>query len=261
MAENKVPPSRPLEPKLTAIVVGASSGIGAALVRELVHQGYHVAAIARREAKLDELCKPINATSSGQAKAFPYPHNVTHFDEVPALFQQIVGDLGDVAVVIYVAAVQPPMTADEYNFEKDQAMINTNLLGAIAWLGQAALYFERAKAGSLVGISSITADRGRRLNPAYNASKAGLDTYLEGLRNRLSQHGVTVTTIKPGFVDTVLLENAPKTFWVISPAKAARIIYKAFKARKQVVYVPARWRFVSLIIKNIPSVVFRRMNL
>jgi short-subunit dehydrogenase len=261
MAENKVSPSRPLEPQPAAIVVGASSGIGAALVRELIDKGYHVAAVARREARLNELCEGINSESSRGARAFPYTHNVTHYDEVPALFQQIAGDMGQVDLMVYVAAVQPAMAANEYNFEKDQAMIKTNLLGAMAWLGQAAHYFEQAKRGHIVGISSIAADRGRRLNPTYNASKAGLDTYLEGLRNRLSQHGVTVTTIKPGFVDTILLENAPKTFWVISPEKAAQLIYKAIKGKKQLVYIPGRWRLVSLVIKNIPSVVFRRMNM
>ena len=261
MTETKLPPSRPLEPQPAAIVIGASSGLGAALVRELIHQGYHVAALARREARLNELCETINATSSNGLRALAYPHNVTHYEEIPALFQQIAGDLGQVDLIIYVAAVQPAMAANEYNFEKDQAMIKTNLMGAMAWLGQAAVYFERAKAGHIVGISSIAADRGRRANPVYNASKAGLDTYLEALRNRLSQHGVTVTTIKPGFVDTVLLENAPKTFWVISPAKAAQIIYKAIKRKKQLVYVPGRWRLVSLIVKNIPSIIFRRMNM
>jgi short-subunit dehydrogenase len=261
MAEIKVSPSRPLEPQPVAVVVGASSGIGAALVRELIHQGYNVAAIARREARLNELCDALNAPSSNGPKAFPYPHNVTHYDEVPALFQRIAAELGQLNMVVYVAAVQPAMTANEYNFEKEQAMIKTNLLGAIAWLGQAAVYFERAKRGHICGISSIAADRGRRANPVYNASKAGLDTYLEGLRNRLSQHGVSVTTAKLGFVDTILLENAAKTFWVVSPAKAAQMIAKAIHTRKQHVYLPGRWWLVSTIVKYIPSIIFRRMNM
>lgn len=254
-------PVRPLEPRKRAIVVGASSGIGAAVTRELAHQGYDVAAVARREAKLAELCQAINAASPTGAKAFAYTHNVTHYDEVPALFQTITDNLGGLDLLVYAAGVQPAMAANEYNFEKDLAMVQTNLLGAMAWLNQAAVRFERAKGGQIVAISSIAADRGRRLNPGYNSSKAGLDTYLEALRNRLSQHRVTVTTIKPGFVDTVLLENAPKTFWVIPPAKAAAIIYRAVESKKQVVYVPGRWRFVSLVIRNIPSVIFRRLNL
>jgi short-subunit dehydrogenase len=260
MTHPSLQPIRPLEPRPCAIVVGASSGIGAALTRELAHQGYHVAAVARREAKLNELCQAINAAGSG-GRALPYIHNVTHFDETPALFQTITDDLGGLDLIAYVAGVQPPMEANEYNFDKDLAMVQTNLLGAMAWLGQAAVRFERAKAGHILAISSIAADRGRRLNPGYNASKAGLDTYLEALRNRLTQHGVTVTTIKPGFVDTILLENAPKTFWVISPAKAAAIIHRAIQQKKQVIYVPGRWRYVSLIIRNIPSLIFRRLNI
>jgi short-subunit dehydrogenase len=261
MSDDLLEAVRPLETRPKAIVVGASSGIGEALTRELAHQGYYVAAVARREAKLNELCQTINAAGRGKGKVLAYAHNVTRFEETPALFQKITDELGGLDLIAYVAGAQPPMEANEYNFEKDLAMVQTNLAGAMAWLGQAAVRFERAKGGQMVAISSIAADRGRRLNPGYNASKAGLDTYLEGLRNRLTQHGVTVTTIKPGFVDTELLKNAPKTFWVISPAKAAGIIYRAVQQKKQVVYVPGRWRYVSLIIRNIPSMIFRRLNI
>jgi short-subunit dehydrogenase len=252
--------TRPLEPRLRAIVVGASSGIGAALVRELARQGYTVAAVARREAKLAELCQAINTTAPEGAQALAYTHNVTEYDEIPGLFQTIVHDLGGLDVIAYVAGIQPAVAPNEYDFAKDQATIKVNLLGAIAWLNQAAIRFERAGKGHIVAISSIAGERGRVGSPVYNASKAGLNTYLEALRNRLSRHGVTVTTIKPGFVDTILLENAPKTFWVISPAEAAAQIYRAIQGQRQMVYVPARWRLVGLIIRNIPSFLFRRLS-
>jgi short-subunit dehydrogenase len=259
MADLTSEPKRPLEPRPTAIVVGASSGIGAAIVRQLVEKGYTVAALARRDGLLQSLCAELNGSAT-PARALAYPHDVTQSDEAPALFQRIVADLGGLDLLVYAAGVQPPLAANEYNFAKDEAMIAVNLLGAMAWLGQAAQRFERAGQGHIVAISSIAGDRGRRLNPGYNSSKAGLDAYLEGLRNRLSQHGVTVTTIKPGFVDTVLLKNAPKTMWVISPEKAAAAIYQAIRRQKQLVYIPGRWRLVSLIIRNIPSLLFRRLN-
>jgi short-subunit dehydrogenase len=252
--------TRPLEPRPRAIVIGASSGIGAALVRELARQGYTVAAVARREAKLAELCRATNTTTPEGAQVLAYTHNVTEYDEIPGLFQTIVHDLGGLDVIAYVAGIQPAVALNEYDFAKDQATIKVNLLGAIAWLNQAAIRFERAGKGHIVAISSIAGERGRIGSPVYNASKAGLNTYLEALRNRLSRHGVTVTTIKPGFVDTILLENAPKTFWVISPAEAAAQIYRAIQAKRQMVYVPARWRLVGLIIRNIPSFLFRRLS-
>ena len=254
------PPTRPLETRQKAIVIGASSGIGAALVRELAQNGYSVAAVARREAKLQELSDSVN-TAVPQGHVSIYSHNVTDYDDIPSLFQTIVQELGGLDLIIYNAGVQPSVTVNEYKFEKDRKMIEVNLLGAIAWLNQAALRFERAGQGKIVGIGSIAGDRGRVGSPVYNTSKAGLATYLESLRNRLTRHGVTVTTIKPGYVDTdVLRENASNPFWVISPEEAARQIHKAVRRGKQTVYVPARWGLVGLIIRHIPSVIFRRLS-
>lgn len=258
MSNTTITPTRPLEPQRRAIVIGASSGIGEALVHELVKQGYTVAAVARREAKLQELSQSLNTDNT---RVLTYVHNVTNFEQVPTLFQTITQDLGGLDLVAYVAGVQPAIALTEYDFGKDEAMIKTNLLGAIAWLNQAAIRFERAGKGQIVAVGSVAGDRGRIASPVYNTSKAGLHTYLEALRNRLTRHGVSVTTIKPGFVDTVLLENAPKTFWVISPAEAAAQIYRAVSKSKQTVYVPARWGLMMLIIRHIPSFIFRRLSI
>jgi len=256
MSEYASPVNRPLEPQRRAIVIGASSGLGAALVRRLAGRGYRVAAVARREAELAAL----RDNTGGRGVVCPYVHDVTDYELVPALFEQIVRDLGGLDLILYVAAVQPRVGLTEYDFAKDEAMINTNLLGAIAWLNQAAMRFERARAGRIVGISSIAGDRGRVGGPAYNASKAGLDTYLEALRNRLSRHGVTVTTIKPGFIDTELLKNAARTFWVISADEAAARTLEAVDRGRQLAYVPPRWRLVSLVVRALPSFIFRRLN-
>ncbi len=262
MVDNTPPAKRALDPRPRAIVVGASSGTGAALTRRLTLSGYLVAAVARRQETLAELATSIEAKLPETAlpTVRTYAHDVTQFAEVPDLFQQIVLDLGGLDLIVYAAAVQAPIEANEYNFAKDAEMIDTNLLGAIAWLNQAALRFDRARRGQIVGISSIAGERGRVAGPVYNTSKAALNTYLEALRNRLSGRGVTVTTIKPGFVDTRLLENASKTFWVISPEEAAEQIHTAIVRRQQTVYVPKRWSVVGLIITHIPSFIFRRLS-
>lgn len=245
--------SLPLHNQKRAIVIGASSGIGAALVKKLAQENYAIAALARREEQLTAVCQDIPAAN-------PYVHNVTDYDAIPDLFDQIVQDLGGLDLIIYVAGIQPNVASDEYDTQKDKAMIEINLMGAIAWLNLAATRFERAEQGQIVGISSIAGDRGRVGSPVYNTSKAGLNTYLEALRNRLSKKGVTVTTIKPGFVDTVLLENAPKTFWVVSPDKAAAEMFAAIQGKRQVVYVPARWSMVGMIVRHIPSFIFRQLS-
>lgn len=249
---------RPLEPTRTAIVIGASSGIGAAIVRELTQQGYKVAAIARREALLKTLCDDINAHEVN--KVLYLTHNVTDYEEIPDIFQNATHQLGGLDLIVYAAGTQPTVGLTEYDFAKDKTIIDVNLLGAMGWLNEAAVRFAQAGSGHIVGIGSIAGERGRVGAPGYNTSKAALATYLEALRNRLAGQGVTVTTIKPGFVDTILLENAPKTFWVISPEKAAQIITKSIRKKKQTVYVPARWGVVGFVIRNIPSFIFRRMK-
>jgi NAD(P)-dependent dehydrogenase (short-subunit alcohol dehydrogenase family) len=242
-----------------ALVVGASSGIGAALAKRLAAGGCQVALVARREAELARVCEEINA--GGDVRARAYPHDVRCVAEVPALFQQIAADLGGLDLVIYAAGVQPRVAADEYDTEKDRLIVEVNVIGAMAWLNEAARRFERAGAGTIVGISSIAADRGRRGNPAYGASKAALDHFLEALRNRLTQRGVTVVTIKPGFVDTDLTRGMPGLFWLISPDEAAERILAAARRGPATVYVPRRWRLVGLIIRSIPSFLFRKLKI
>lgn len=243
----------------TAIVVGASSGIGAALVKRLAAQGCRVAAVARRRDELEKLAAGTSETGGG-GEVLPYVADVCEPQSVPELFATITGDLGGLDLVIYAAGVMLPVQFEEYDATKDLEMLRTNLEGAVAWLNPAAQRFGRLKRGTIVGIGSVAGDRGRSGSPVYNASKAGLHTFLEALRNRVGRYGVKVVTIKPGFVDTAMTKGLPGLFWLISPDRAAEIILR--KARKGVVaaYVPARWRLVMLIIRSMPSFIFRRLK-
>jgi short-subunit dehydrogenase len=251
--------SSALQPVPGGIVVGASTGIGAALAGRLAHAGYQLALVARRAEALEQACAQINA-AAGRTAARSYAHDVTCGEEVGGLFQTILRDLGRVDLVVYNAGILLPVALSEFNYAKDRAMVEVNLLGAMAWLNQAAMLFERQGSGTIVGISSIAGERGRIGAPAYNTSKAALNTYLEALRNRLTRKGVRVVTVRPGFVQTEMLRHSPRTMWVISPEQAAEDIWGAIRDRKQVVYSPARWRWVGLVIRHIPSVIFRRMS-
>ncbi len=182
------------------------------------------------------------------------------YDAVPDLLRQIVSELGGLDLVVYAAGVNFPPGPDEYNFETDRQMLEVNLIGAFAWLNPIAAMFQSAKSGQIVGISSVAGDRGRVGNPGYNTSKAALTTYLEALRNRLTRHGVNVITVKPGFVQTDMLKAAQKVMFPITADKAAEDIWRAIRARKQQIYTPWFWSWIMFVIRNIPSVLFRRMS-
>ena len=237
-----------------AIIVGASSGIGAALARKLGRKGWRLALVARRESELQAVAAPINRAAPGRALIFP--HDVTRFDEAGPLFQEIVHQLGGFDMIIYCAGVMPPVAPDEYNIEKDKLVFDVNVLGAMAWLNEAAARCEQQRSGTIVGIGSVAGVRGRKGQPVYCASKAALHTYLEGLRNRLGHKGVTVVTIKPGPVQTPMTEGLKMPF-MITADEAADGILRAIRRRAVCAYVPIIWWPIMTIIKMIPSFIFR----
>lgn len=242
-----------------AVVIGASSGIGEAIARRLADSGARVALVARRADELERIADEINA-GSGPGRAFFRVHDVTHTLEVPELFQEIARELGGLDLVVYAAGMMHSVDFDEFDPAKDLAMIDVNLRGAVAWLDPAAERFGRLGRGTIVGIGSVAGDRGRSGNPAYCTAKAGLHTFLESLRNRVARSGVDVVTIKPGFVDTAMTRGLDGLFWLISADRAAEIILGHAARGTTAAYVPARWRLVMLIIRSIPSVIFRRLR-
>lgn len=237
------------------IVVGASSGIGEAIAKRLAEDGADVAILGRRKDELDRVAR------AQPGKLRPYVHDAAKYDEVPALFERIVADLGGLDTLIYAAAVMPRIEEGEYAFAKDRAMMEVNVVGAMAWMNPAAARFEAARGGTIVGISSIAGIRGRRGNPAYCTSKAALTTYLEALRNRCSRYGVNVVTVKPGFVDTAMTRGQEGLLWLISADRAAELtLALARKGSSACGFVPARWSLVALVVRCLPSFVFRRLN-
>jgi short-subunit dehydrogenase len=236
-----------------AIIIGASSGIGAELARQLSATGCKVIGLGRNMERLQALAaSPPGNISVRQ-------HDVKDYASIPQLFQDLTQELGGLDLIIYSSGVMPKIGADEYDFAKDREIIEVNLLGAIAWLDQAAIRFGNTGTGTILAIGSVAGERGRRGQPAYNTSKAALATYMEALRNRLSMKGVKVVTVKPGPVETPLTENTD--FKNLLPVeKAAEIILR--KAEKNGEHFLLFSHAVIFgIIRNLPSPIIRRMKI
>ncbi|HEV8193907.1 MAG TPA: SDR family NAD(P)-dependent oxidoreductase [Ktedonobacterales bacterium] len=247
-----------MTPRRGALIVGASSGIGAALARELAIRGYAVALVARRGPDLEQLGAEIDRHASQDAAPLvqAFPHDVRDYDAAPALFERIVKDLGanTLKLVIYCAGVMPDSTDGTWTFEQERAMMETNAVGAMRWLDLAASYFRGRGRGTLLGVSSVAGDRGRRGNSAYQASKAALSTYLESLRYRLDGTGVRVVTVKPGYVATPMTAHLklPGRL-VISPERVARRVADVSERGSSVVYVPGYLGPVLWIVRQLPA--------
>src|SRR5438552_125815 len=91
--------------------------------------------------------------------------------------------------------------------------------------------------------------------------EAGLDAYLEAIRNRIGRHGVAVVTVKPGPVDTPMTEHIDRKPFLISAEEAARQTLAAAARRARIAYVPRKWRPIMLVVRHIPSPLFQRLDL
>jgi short-subunit dehydrogenase len=239
-----------------AVVVGASSGIGRELVRVLSQEGYEVGLVARRVELLEELQKEL-----------PSPSIVRRIDVAGregaiAALEELLAEMGDVELVVLNSGVG--FQNWKLKWEPEIATIDVNVAGFAAMANAAYRYFAVKGKGHLVGISSVAAVRGQGGVPAYNASKAFVSSYLEGLRLQAAKSrtklDLAVTDIRPGFVDTPMTRGQKGMFWVASAPVVARQILAAIRKRKKVAYVPRRWGLVACLIRVLPEALWRRMH-
>lgn len=235
-----------------AIVIGASSGIGKELARVLSQNGYAVGLTGRRVELLTALQNELSTES------FVKPMDISQTDEAIRQLTELINEMNSVELVVISAGVG--FINSEFEWEKEKATIKTNVFGFAAVANVAVKHFLEQRAGHLVGISSIAALRGTGGAPAYNASKAFVSNYLEGLQQKCVKLKlpIVVTDVKPGLVDTAMAQGEG-LFWVASPEKAAQQIYKAIKARKTHVYVTTRWRSIGVLLKLMPSSIYNKM--
>lgn len=235
-----------------AIIIGASSGIGRALAYKLSAEGYALGLAARRF----DLLQNIQQEIAGDVCITKM--DVTDPEVVDAAFQHLAHELGAVELVI-VCAGQGHLN-DALDFEKERATIDVNVSGFAQLSCLAYRHFEQQGRGHLVGISSVAMHRGSFQAPAYNASKAFVSNYMEGLRIKAFKQGadIGVTDIRPGFVDTPMAQG-DDLFWVASPDGAADQVYDAIKEKKSVAYITRRWWWVGRLLSFMPDWIYKRM--
>ncbi len=233
------------------IIIGATSGIGWALAQKYAQQGWKVGATGRRLEALEDLQK----TGSGQI--FIRKHDVTASDNI-AILESLIAEMGSVDLIIYNSGVGIYNKGLKWEPERNTIAVNVTGFAEVAtW---AYNYFKAKGGGQIAGISSVAAVRGSRHAPAYNASKAFMASYLEGMRQKsvAEKIPVSITEIRPGFVDTPMTKQNPVMFWVSTPEKAAAQIVAAIAARKRVAYVTRRWVLMGWFMALLPRSIYEK---
>lgn len=235
-----------------AIIIGASSGIGKELAVIFAANGYKVGIGARRTGLLNEIA------AAAPVKIHTATIDVNNPDSAIQSLEKLIKDMGDVDVIVICAGTGHLNPSLDWSQEKET--IDTNVSGFTAMAGVAMRYFINRKAGHLVGISSIAAIRGSNICPAYNASKAYISNYLEGLRKKAAiEHlQITITDIQPGLVDTAMAKGEG-LFWLASPQKAAGQIYRAILQKKKKACIARRWAIIAWLLKIMPDFIYYRI--
>ncbi|MBE6423103.1 SDR family NAD(P)-dependent oxidoreductase [Succinivibrio dextrinosolvens] len=233
------------------LVIGGSSEIIEATVREFYKDGSEIyLTCSTAESKKEALNKFIDINISCAYKLDLVIDNV-----VPIfidILQKVQPD------ILLIASGYMP--EDQLSQTHKTLLINFSAIAEI--LSAAAEYFKSRQEGSIAVLSSVAGDRGRYSNYVYGSAKAGLTTFLSGLRAELSHYNVHVTTIKCGIVDTRMSRLAGrKSHLAASKEKIGKSIYWAIKKKKNVVYLPSFWWLIMLIIRCIPESVFKHLKL
>ena len=244
----------------TWLVLGASSAIARAFALHAARGGADILLAGRDLADLEASAADIRIRTGRDAAMLSF--DAVDFASHPAFIDRSRAMAGDTTLNLFLAFGTMPAQA---NIDAEPALgpivIAGNFTGAASVLQAAAPVFEAQRRGRIVVLGSVAGDRGRLKNYVYGAAKAGLAAYLQGLRARLFGVGVSVTTVKPGFVDTGLTWGLPGMFLVADPATVARACLKAAARGKEEIYVPFFWWGIMTIIRNILERIAKRLSI
>jgi len=240
----------------SVLILGARSDIGRAVARRFAQSGASVTLAARRaDALADDLADlRIRFKVVAEAVEFDATDGAAErfFDGLPALPD----------VVVMVVGLLGDQAQSEADLDAANAVMAANYTGPACYLLAAARRMGTRGSGCIVGISSVAGDRGRQSNFVYGSAKAGFTAFLAGLRNRLFKKGVTVVTVKPGFVATAMTAGMklPPAL-TAQPSEVGDAIFTAVTKGRDVIYVRPIWRLIMTVIRSVPEPVFKRLSM
>ncbi len=240
------------------VIFGATSAIAQAFGRRAAESGGALHLVARDAVKLSAVADDLRVRGARQVTCSA--HDLVDLDAHTALLSAAVEALGGLDAVLVAHGI----LTDQQAAQADAALVAhdvaVNYLSAASLLTHVANRMEAQGHGEIAVITSVAGDRGRASNYVYGASKAALSTFTDGLRHRLHARGVSVLTVKPGFVDTPMTAHLPKGPLFASAESVGAAIHDAM-GRSETLYVPGFWRMILFIVRHLPEAIFLQTKL
>lgn len=237
-----------------AIIVGASSGMGNEVARLLLKDGWTLGVAARRTEPLEALAKEY------PGRVFTKKIDVMA-DDAGELLQQLIDEMDGIDLYFHTAGVG--WQNHELTEDKEMRTIETNGVGFTRLVGVAYRYFASKGSGHIAVISSIAGTKGLGATPAYSATKAFQNVYIQALEQQAKMRHLNIrfTDIRPGFVRTALLNDGSSYPLLLDPKKVAKDIVSSIYKHRHVRVIDWRYRILTFFWRLLPAWLWRRLNI
>lgn len=230
-----------------AWITGGGTGIGKELAFLLSDNNYKVIISGRRKEKLIETAK------YNKRKIFPYPIDVSNKKDCENISKKILKDFGSIDLLILNAAIYSPGSIKNFKSSEAKKVIDINLLGALYCLSPVIKFMQLKRLGHLVFISSPAGYQGLPGGGFYGMTKSALTFLAETLRIELSDSGVKVQVVNPGFVKTAMTDKNPFFMpFLMTPKLAAQKIFKKLSSNNFEIFFPKKLILPMKLFKFLP---------
>jgi len=245
---------------MNIVLLGGTKGIGRALGRLLVEKGHAVCLLGRNEEDVLKSAEDMRIRAPNDTSVASVVCDLSKPDSFAPALDAAWAYLDKIDAVIVTAALFGTQEELEASRERARELLTVNFANTIVFLEEARVRLLADGGGTLCALSSVAGERGRKPVILYGASKAGLSAYLEGLDHKFREQGLKTVCIKPGFVKTGMTAGLKPPPFAGEADDVARDILKAVESGKPVVYTRGMWRFVMLVIRNLPRFVMRKIG-
>ena len=234
------------------LVLGATSDIAAATLHRLVRERTRSIVLASRDPdRLEQLTHDLREAGATEVERVRF--DAVDYTSHEHLVERIWA-AGDIDLVLVTFGVLGDQAAAERDPVRAVEIAGVNYLGAVSVISAVAERLRDQGHGVIVGLSSVAGERVRRSNFLYGSSKAGFDTFLQGLGESLAGTGVRVLVVRPGYVHTKMTAGLTPAALAVTPDVVAEAIVRGVAEGRDLIWVPPalRWVMVCMAGSTLP---------
>lgn len=245
---------------MKAVILGGTSGMGRAIAQQLAERGDSIFLLGFDDADLARSAADLKARHPSHVDVGHALCDLEKPETFAAALDAADTALGSFDTVVVTAAMYATQDALEADIELARRLVTVNYANTVVFCEHVRKRLLARGGGQLTVFSSVAGDRGRKPVAIYGSSKAGLSVYLEALDHKYHSAGLSVLCVKPGFVKTGMTAGLKPPPFAGEPTQVATAVVRAMDQKKPLIYAPAIWALVMLVIRSLPRFVMRKIG-